>query len=208
MKINKNVSHRKWMFGDFDKDGVANIDDPKPLDPKIKKWDKPSPNKTSFGDNEVKLSNELKAIERHNNSYAPFLVQFMRNNNVKIGRVKSVPSTIKKLRERHIDKIKDLIGAMMVTKNRKEAFRRSRDIERRYRTDPKEKDDYYRNPLGDVHYGIHQGLLFGKNNKRMELQIKSKPMFEHDKKIHPYYKSNKSLKRFIKKGKELYRKGY
>lgn len=205
----KKITNREYMFGDFDKDSVKNIDDPYPFDINKRYWDKPNPIKSSFGDNEVKLSNELLEIERHNNSFSPILKGFIKQEPRSFGRIKSVPSTMKKLRIRYIDQIKDIAGAKIVTRNRQEAYERAKQIEKKYRFDPKEKDDYYKNPKGNVHYALHYGLLFNGNKpKRMEVQIQSKPMAMVDRLMHIFYKKDNIPKRFIKKTRSLFKRGF
>lgn len=211
MKINKNVSNRSWMFGDYDEDGVKNIDDPKPLNPKISKAneDKKFWMKSNFYGGEVKLSDELLALQKNNNSYTPKLKQILRDNKGSFGRIKTVPSTLKKLRERNILSIGDIAGATILTKNRKQAYKKEKSLSKKYSFDPLARDDFYKDPKGNVYYAIHNKVLLKKNDPRgIELQIKSKKMSNLGKEMHPYYKKGKLPSFFSKKSKKLYKLGY
>lgn len=206
LKKLKNVSHREYMYGDFDKDKVKNIDDPKPFDKKVKKFPKPG-HRSQYGGGEVKLSSELLALERSNNKQSSFLIHFLQRHPGSVGRIKTVPSTMKKLRERYYPQIRDVAGAKIVTKNRQQAYAKARKIRKRYSHDPAETDDYYKHPKFS-HYGLHYSLL-GRKNQRMELQLKSSKMDELDQKAHPYYKRGKGIPaRFIKLGKLYFKQGY
>ena len=211
MEVSKNTTNNQYIQGDFDKDRVKNIDDTYPFD---KKRSKPKENKnfwmkSRYTGGEVKLSSELKAIKQHNDSFSPRLQQLLRENKGSYGRIKTVPSTMKKLRERYILSLGDVAGATITTKNRKEAYAKERSIKKRYATDKASRDDYYKKPKGDVYYAIHNKVLLKKGDSRgIELQIKSKKMANLGKEIHPYYKKGTIPVFFKRKAKKLYKLGY
>lgn len=103
---NKSTTLRNFIFGDFDKDGVANIDDPYPFDKDKSKFPNMRKNpryyyKARYGDDGgIKFSTVLKKIEKHNNLYSSFLRKVLRENPGSYGRIKSVPSTISKMRKK------------------------------------------------------------------------------------------------------------
>lgn len=207
----KNVTQRQYIYNDFDRDGLRNVDDPKPFNKK-----EVVPQKTykssGYQDRDVKLSEELRAIEHYNNARKPFLKKFLRENKGSFGRIKSVPSTIKKLRERFLEKglVGDVAGATILTRKRKGAYRKAANIQRRYKYDPDLTDDYYKNPMKS-HYALHYGLFDNRNTAmKMELQVKSKKMNEVDDLVHAYYKKNKSAipKKFTLLARKLYEQGY
>jgi hypothetical protein len=207
----KNVSHREYLYGDFDHDGVKNVDDPKPFDQKIKHWPKHNDNpgyyhRAQYGGGEIKLSDELMAIEKHNNQQAPLLQRFLKENPGSYGRVKTVPSTMKKLRERYLSNVHDIAAASVATKDRKEAYAKTAQIRQRYSSDPKENDDYYKNPKGGVHYALHTGII--DRNRRLEVQVKSKAFANLDKEMHPFYKRGNIPASFQKRAKTLFRMGF
>ena len=207
--IQKKTTLRQYLFGDYDKDHVKNIDDYRPLD-KTKKWpDRGSKyyHKPRMGGQDVKMSKVLYDVERNNKKPASLLKKILKENPNSYGRVKTVPSTLDKLNRRHHSKIHDIGAVTIVTKNRKEAYKTANKLKKKYRHDPDETDDFYKRPKGGAYYGIHLGLL-GKNRERVEVQIKSKKMDEHSKKMHDVYKKQKDLTKFKKIGKDLYNKGY
>lgn len=224
----RNISNRQYMYGDFDKDSAKNIDDPKPFNPQVSKYPDHAKNpeyyhKARYGGGEVLLSEELMAIERHNNARVPMLNKFMRENPGSFGRIKTVPSTMKKLRERYLSPrplsdtekeqgmvgIFDIAAAKVLTKNRQRANRKADAIKRRYIHDPFQTDDFYKNPKGGFHFAHHIGLVNRKNNNlRLEVQVKSEPMHELDKIMHPYYKKGKIPPIFRKKARRLFDLGF
>lgn len=208
----RNVTQEEYFYGDFNNNGIKNIDDPKPFDPKSKGYPEQVPGNTfytqaRYGGGEVLLSDELRAIEKYNNQYAPYLKKFLRNNPDAYGRIKTVPSTMKKLRERYITNIGDISGAAIETKNREEVYERVEEIKKKYPHDKSKTDDFYKDPKNNVYYAYHLGLK--NNDKVMELQIKSKPMGDLHKDMHEAYKKDpKSLNQFKDKAKKLYDKGF
>ncbi len=224
----RNISNRQYMYGDFDKDDAKNIDDPKPFNPQVSKYpdhakDPEYYHKARYGGGEVLLSEELMAIERHNNARAPMLNRFMGENPGSVGRIKTVPSTMKNLRERYLSPrpisdtekqqgvvgIFDIAGVRILTKNRREANRKANAIKRRYSYDPSQTDDYYKSPKGGVYYAHHVGLVNKRNNNlRLEVQVKSKPMAKLSDMMHTGYKKGTGLNVFRKKARKLFDLGF
>lgn len=215
--IPKNTSHRELLFGDFDGDGVKNVDDFKPFNPDVKKFPNPKKNpgfyhKAQFGGFDTKMSDVLRDIEKSNNRHSSFLKQVLKNNSNSYGRIKTVPSTIEKLKRERYHKLKDIAGATILTKDRDEANKKAKQLKKQYRFDPDETDDFYLNPLNDVYYAHHLGLMKqsaqSDEPKRIELQVKSKPMERLHKKMHSDYKKGKPLKKYEKKAKSLFDQGF
>jgi len=213
MQVSRKTTHRSYLFGDFDKDGVKNIDDYKPFDPKVKDWPDPTKNpsfyhKARFGGFETKFSDVLLEIERDNNRNAPFLKKVIAENPGSYGRIKTVPSTIQKLKRKSYNHLHDISGATIVVSNRKQVRTKAKQIKKKYKHDSRQTDDFYRNPKGGVYYAYHLGLL-GKDKAPLEIQIKTEPMEKLHKKMHTAYKQNpKSLKSFRKKAKKLFDLGF
>ena len=155
----------------------------------------------------MKLSNALRQIERTNNKNVPFLKHFLRENKRSYGRIKTVPSTINKLNKRYSKRIGDKAGVTIIEPTRKAVLRRAKKIQKRYRHNKRDIDNYYKNPKDDVYYGYHVGIK-DKEKRRMEVQIKTNKMAELQKKMHSAYKMDRSLKPFREKAKKLYKKGY
>lgn len=209
----KRVSNRKYVYGDFDKDGVKNIDDPKPFDRRVSHYPSIKKNPTYYhkarygGASNVLLSDELRAIERNNNRNVPIMKTFLRENPKSFGRIKTVPSTMKKLRERHIGKIMDTGGATILTKKRRGANTVAARVKKKYPFDRSQTDDYYKKPKGGVYYAHHVGVM-GKRGGRLEVQVKSKKMFELQARMHEAYKRGKSLDAYRDRARRLFLKGY
>jgi len=220
----KNVGIRRFLFSDFDRDGVKNVDDYKPFDRSVKKYPdgKKHPNyyhRARFGndENNVLLSSELLSLERLNNKRADFLNGFLASNKGSFGRIKSVPSTMKKLRERFYNPkvfsgevgVFDVAGATILSNTRRGAFVKAKNIRGRYRVDEAQSDNYYANPKDNVYYAVHLGLVDSRNpNIRLEVQSKSKRMYDFQKGVHSAYKRGERLDRFVKPSKRLFDLGF
>lgn len=210
--MNKKTTLKQFIFSDYDKDQVKNIDDPYPFNPNKSKWPTPTPKgdfyrKARYGDPDSHLSDALKEIETRNNQHRQFLGLFLKQNPQAYGRIKSVPSTIKKMTKNSYQDIGDVAGATIPVEKRPQVFETATQMMIQYKHDPKRTDDYYTNPISEGAYmAYHLGLL--KNNQRMELQIKTKKMEALQKEMHPYYKRKTVPQRFISRAKKLFEQGY
>ena len=206
----RGVGIKEFLFGDFDRDGVKNVDDPYPFDKSRKRYvnTKGFWNRAQYGDpmREVLLSRELRAIERDNNSVARAYKPFFKANPQVFYRVKTVPSTIKKLRGRFGSEIKDKVAGTYLTENRSQAKKVFNQFKRDYAFDSAETDDYYRQPKGGSYRAYHLGLI--NNNQPLELQIKSRKMYELALKQHLAYKKNAPLEKYRYASDVHYSQGY
>lgn len=208
----RKIGIREFLFGDFDKDNVRNIDDPRPFDPRVKDYPRQGKNnpfyhKAQYGGGEIKLSSVLLGIERRNNDSVGALRHFLKNHPGSSARIKTVPSTIQKLETRYGNTITDRGGGKILTKDRAEATREKDRVQREFRTDPKLYDDYYAKPKGS-HYGYHIGAI-GKNNSRFEVQLQSKKFSEVDARGHEVYKrTGQSAPMLVNYARKLFKQGY
>jgi hypothetical protein len=82
VKVPKETTQREYIYGDFDKDGIKNIDDLHPFRKDTKEElenEEKNPEfwkKSQLHGGEVKLSNELHALERYNNKFSQPLKRF------------------------------------------------------------------------------------------------------------------------------------
>lgn len=210
MEINKKTTYKQYLYGDFDKDKTKNIDDPEPFNPSISQWPDANKNpsyyhKARYGGFETKFSTVLLNIERHNNEHAPGMKKIIEDNPGSYGRIKTIPSTIDKLTRYGLSETHDIAGVSIPTHDRKEAYERSGRIQKRYKTNPKRFDDFYKNPKGDVYYAIHHEVL---NPLPVEVQIASKRMRNLAVETHEAYKFKKPMTHFVKKGKRLFDLGF
>jgi len=203
------------MFGDFDKDGIRNIDDPKPFNPNVRKMPAVTRNykryhTSQYADPETKLSTELMAIKHYNDAHAKAMHHVLRTGRHAVGRVKTVPSTIHKLREKYMHHISDVAAATHITKDRAGAYAARKQARKRLESQgftriKHKSDNYYRKPkMG--HYGLHD--TWNIRGKKVEVQFKSRHMQQLDVKMHPYYKKKKIPPKFISMGHYLFRRGY
>ncbi len=212
VKIPKKTTLKKLMFGDFDGDGVKNIDDPKPFSSKKKLYPDPYRsktyyNKSRYGNNETLLSDVLKSIYKTNNKNALNMNTFLKNNPKAFGRTKTVPSTIKKLNEKYYDELTDIHGTTIVVNTRKQVFNKVAELKKKYKV-VKDKN-YYSNPQGGVYYAYH--LIIDKKGTLIEVQVKTRKMFELvHKKMHSAYKNKdtKKLNAMKQLAYDLYKRGY
>lgn len=210
MKYSKNIILREYIYGDFDKDRVKNIDDPYPFDKYRSRWPNANKNpsfyhKTQYGGFETKFSTVLLNIERHNERHAPSMLKVMQDNPSSSARVKTIPSTIEKLSKSGLENVHDVVGVSIPTINRKEAYNKSEEVKHRYKTNPHRYDDFYRHPKNGAYYAIHHEVL---NPLPVEVQIASKPMRKLAKRTHVAYKAKKPMGGFIREGKRLFKLGF
>lgn len=210
--IDRNITQYEYLFGDYNRDGVKNIDSPHPLKkggsryPDIKKHPEYY-HQARLGGTEAKLSDELLFIMRHNDRRSPFLKSYLRKNPGTYGRIKTVASTIQKLRYNHLGNISDISGVSHSVEKRKDVFNKVSDLKGKYRTRKSEEDNFYEKPLGGVYYAYHLGIL-GPHGDMLEVQVKTKKMQSLQDRMHGAYKSKGSLKGFEKLAKDLYNLGY
>jgi (p)ppGpp synthase/HD superfamily hydrolase len=204
MKFRKNTSQRTFLFGDYDKDRVKNVDDAYPFNPK--KHDSMDNTRAQLSNSETPLSMALLSVQRKNNQLRPGLLAFKRKYPGSEGRIKTVSSTLYKLQDRYLMDLGDRGGVRILTSNRKKAYSLQSQIFRKEKVLKGGKDDYYKHPKGGFYYGLHSYLDLGKG-KRLELQIKSTRMQRIADSTHPYYKRGlsppKSLKLYAKKSYKL-----
>ena len=171
------ISNRQFIYGDFDKDGITNIDDQKPFDHKDKKQVM-----------EVKLSDELRKLEAHSQRFTGSTKRVAKDlerldQPVKY-RIKNVNSIINKLRRRHIEAIEDVGGCMVLVDDEAEARKVGKYIEDRYNVI--DKDDYYAKSLAGYE-ALHYTILIGE--LPVEIQVKTKEDYKKHLGWHQSYKA-------------------
>ena len=208
----KSTTLRQFLFQDFDSDGVKNIDDPYPYDKSRSRWPdakkKPSYyHKARYGGFDTKMSTVLMEIEKNNNNHGVLMRSFIRENPGSSGRVKTIPSTIGKLSKQGLSNLHDVAGAKVISKDRKSARAKKSQIRKKYRNDPKEYDDFYRTPGKGGYRAFHVGLV-GKNNRRCEVQVKTKPFDDLSVEMHEVYKRGGDLSPFEKRALKFFKQGF
>ena len=221
----KNINQQKFIFGDFDKDGVKNIDDPYPFDksrsqapPFVLPNLQPNPyyHKARFSGGEIKLSYALQRIESLNNQNTPIIKKFIKDNPNAYGRVKTVASTMDKLTKRYYPQLGDVSGVTIETNKRIEAQRKFNQLKNKSNVVAGSVDDYYSKPLNGVYSAYHltlknPPLKNGYPERRLEVQIKTHKMKQLHSEMHPVFKKGiveKERLSFAKRLKRLYSQGY
>ena len=117
----KNSTNHEYIFGDYDQDGVKNIDDYRPFDEQRHKDTRHKKNyKARFTDKETPMSKVLNNIRNELNSNSRNLRKHIskeKSKNKKInifGRIKSAPSYLNKLHKKHGKKIMDKSGSTIM----------------------------------------------------------------------------------------------
>lgn len=193
-QLHQGITEKEFMFGDFDKDKVPNIDDPRPLDPSISrpKLTADYLDEAQYVGGEVRLSHELQSLKAHNDAFIELLQDFRkRYPDAKI-RIKTVPSTIGKLRTRYVRQVGDIAGARVVVKDEGELNRVVADIKKKEDTLSEFEDDFYKNPKDGIYYAHHLSVK-DKLGRRMEVQIVTERQAELHRRMHEAYKRGMTL---------------
>jgi ppGpp synthetase/RelA/SpoT-type nucleotidyltranferase len=199
-KISKKTRYKSYVFGDFDKDGVPNIDDKYPADPKKKDTVQ-----------EVMLSDELKKIREHNLNYKNLLKvvkkRYGKGRKIKF-RIKGTHSTIGKLRRKHIHQVQDILGITILCKNKKEIKRIAQDIHRNFYV-ISDKNYYVKSKRGNKYYKARH-LIVRIRGKPAEIQLKTKKHYQLHQSTHPIYKKygkipSKKYKKLLRLSKRIER---
>jgi ppGpp synthetase/RelA/SpoT-type nucleotidyltranferase len=185
------------IFGDFDKDGIPNVDDPNPL--------KAGDNKTV---EEVSLKDEIKKLIDLRNVYQGALDAVMDRlrgidvtSSVK-GRVKSPYSVINKLRRKRIkgtikkaeageyytQGLTDMAGCMIVLENQDDLERVVKKINAGDIGKVFEHEDFYKEPLNGYR-AHHFIILYSEDEIPVEIQVKTKRMAAISTASHTPYKN-------------------
>jgi len=221
-KSSDTIEH--FLFGDYDEDGVMNIDDPAPFDPDISEYPeiREDPEyylQARFGSPDLLFSDVLLSIKHHNDSQAPILWDFLQQNPGAFGRVKSVPSTINKLYRKPvkasngeeifaIDTFKDIVGASLVMDNREQVYKMGDYINKSYDVIPGMSKDFYElNDRSDPYRGLHHTIR-DKEGRRLEVQMRSKPFDDLSVQVHPYYKAGEDMSQFMDEVDRLIDEGF
>jgi ppGpp synthetase/RelA/SpoT-type nucleotidyltranferase len=189
--LKKETRLKKFLLADFDKDGVKNVDDAYPLDSKRSRVKGVGTRKkvvgVDFASSEVKLSDQLLAIEKNNEAHVEPLRKVLATTPESFGRVKSVASTLGKLRDRHLNKLEDIAASTILVKDRAEAYKVLEELKQKYTIKEGSLDDYYVTPKNGIYRALHLTVLV--DGKPVEVQVKTKRAYKFHKRIHGKYKT-------------------
>ncbi len=188
-----NIRNRSYLFGDFDNDGVPNIDDKYPF------------NKRKKGRvTEISLAKELNAYRKAALEYKKETLKI--NNYFKAKgyktkyRVKSVNSILNKLRRKRLATVQDIGGVMILTKSPEGSYKAGQMLKKNFKV--VDTDDYYQKPLSKFYRALHYVILV--NGKYLEVQIKTSKEASIHLRVHTKYKEGKiTAEKEIKLKKEV-----
>lgn len=175
-KIPQWTSRKQYLHGDLDGDGIPNVDDKYPA----RKGDDHRVNP------ELSLSEELKEYDKVHDEAKQELKNTMREVDADLGRVKHPISIMRKLRKKHIEDVKDLIGVMIIAEDREDVHRTARELKSRYGSRVVADKNYYSDLREDGYRARH--LIIDKGKYQVEVQIKTPPMKKIADKAHLAYK--------------------
>ena len=195
--MKKKITHKQYVYGDFDKDGTKNIDDKYPFDKK----------RTGEVNPEVRFSETLRYLENKRRMAKIVAKQLARKHDMDY-RVKDNYSTINKLVRQKLNTVSDYIGVRKVQPNRekaKKSWKRFNRLEKKKIYERENKYESNKN-TSNPYRAYHSNLRikgFG-----TEAQFMSTPFEKLSLKMHKDYKKGKSMKPHLKQTKKLLKKGY
>ena len=174
------------VFGDYDKDGVVNIDDANPMDKNKKGKVEPVPASKTFSDL-LKLKEELDKVMEDS-------VEILKEKTPKdadiYARTKTPYSIIKKLVEKrlmHPEKgLQDLVGTTIAVDSYEDLIEVRNKIRKGTLGEVIEEEDMYSSPK-DGYMAYHYIVKVGKIP--VEVQLKTKRMKDVNSLTHEFYKS-------------------
>lgn len=186
--INSDESYDKsryeWLIGDFDKDGVNNVDDKKPFTQSSRQTiDSPS---ISNGIN--KLLSMKHAMDENMYDFVDELKNISPDKSKIYARTKTPYSILDKLIKKRLSTLTDLIGTTIVTQDKKELDEVKKQIESGKLGKVLELEDMYQNPK-QGYRAYH--FLIEKNGMPIELQLKTKRQKALNELSHEPYKLGK-----------------
>ena len=183
--VNSNKQYNEkaynWILGDFDKDGVANADDTKPLDKnKTKRIDEPSI--TSGIKSLISLKNTL---DGKMYSFIDELKDIAPNKSKIYARTKTPYSVLDKLIKKRLSTITDLIGTTVVTNDKNELDAVKKYVQSGEMGKVIEFEDMYKSPKKG--YRAYH-FLIDRDGMSIELQLKTKRQKALNELTHEPYK--------------------
>jgi hypothetical protein len=216
IEVKKNTTHKQYLYGDFDKDKITNIDDPRPFNPKQQEIITRMHSLRRL-DKEVPLSKVLKMVEARIGRHRKVLKTAIAENPGAYGRLKSVPSYLKKLLIKESTKkgrrIFDIAAISLTPERREDVLKaHTQNIEKfsKYRLDV-DSDSMFKKPKPGGFRGINVTGYY--KGGALEMQFKTKKMAEVAGRMHPWYKKRdtqegrEKLAEFKKETDELAKQG-
>jgi len=188
VKISPKTTYTQLWTGDFDKDGIPNIDDQRP-------FDRQSSRRVA---KETSLSKAYHNLRIRRKEYKKEIKELSNIVGAKKGRVKTMYSAIGKQMGGNIGHVEDMGGVRILTSNKRQTVQEVNKIKKIFpmcskkrRNDCiKEVDNKYttlKDKSGVPYLGYHLNVKY--RGKPYEIQIKCKNMQRIHDKMHPSYKA-------------------
>ena len=179
----RSITREEYLFGDFDRDGVMNIDDAAPFD------------RSRGQATEVSLGSELLFLKAYGRQYRRGVegirAFFERYGYETKGRVKTPESLINKFRRKYLDYVTDVGGVQVLVDTLPQVYEVADLIQRNF--DVVEVEDYYKHPKPDGYMALHFLVRYG--GRIYEIQVKRRSDYEKHLKWHKEYKE-RGLEKF------------
>ena len=190
-RIEEDLTNREFLLGDFDKDGIMNIDDKYPFIPS-----KGSIEETKLSEVLLKLESINKTLDKKlpkmANEFQDIIKQLRPNkdiDDITAFRIKQPISTLSKLVDKRIDTIHDLIGFSYIGDNYEDLNEIKKSIAKHYSI--QEIDDYYEDKHQLGYKAIHI-LAKDKKGELIEIQLKTKRIKRLSELNHEMYKEKRT----------------
>ena len=205
MFYHQDVNQKKFIFGDFDRDKIRNIDDPRPYNPEQRKHPEIDKNpkhfhKSNYSDNESKLSNALLNVKLDNELHRESMSKIEKQYPPDKKRIKSVASTINKLQRKDIQRresnerighLTDKAGMIVYADDYEDVEKKVKEIKSDFKTVRSDEDNHYKKSWKSGRNYFAHHLIVKVDGKPVEVQIKTKKQAKLQDKMHRLYKSGK-----------------
>lgn len=190
MQIPRSISNEEFLFGDFDNDGISNIDDKYPNDP----------SKRIPINKELRLGDELQTLKSYADMHSPLLKTFSGIIKHKLNvpedrissRVKHEISIMNKLRKKYLKEVTDVAGMRILAKDFDELERFEQGLRTFFTnsTDGYDEKNYYKKqlPNNPCYRGSH--FVSKYNGLHVEVQLQTERVHQVADKFHKIYKKN------------------
>jgi len=160
----------KGVFGDYDGDGILNVDDPNPR----KKGDKETVEEVKLSDEIAKLIDFRADMDKIRKRFIEKVAKAAKNETDILSRTKTPYSIINKFRRKMLkgpnDGLTDMVGGMIIFDNQKDLEDFAQKVNNGLLGKVLEFDDYYSKPKAGYR-AYHWNLLF--EGAAVELQAKT-----------------------------------
>lgn len=213
--ITRNSTNKELLYGDADKDGTPNIDDKYPYDKTRKEQVNPE---VRLYDDLIKINNKRKQaaiilLKQQYNKTGKYQGNTIYAHNGFTARIKDTRSIIHKSLQKAQYNTNDLIGIRKETITRNQAQKEWTKYNKTIGANKKETDNKYKTNKGtnNPYRAFHTNTTIYKKGAPygVEAQFRTKQYGILNDAMHAAYKTGKANSTsFLKKGKELIRKGY